>query len=103
MGRLSARIPMTPPRSKRKPKIKVLRTLSGHQTPVEKQALFQHAVHQGDTDFSPHSLGDQIVRGRDNAMVRGFESFKKAIDHTHDHAFTYLSPSLTLVNYNQIP
>ncbi len=102
MGRLSAKIPLTPPRSKRKNKIKVLRSLSGQQKPEKRQPLFQHALHQGSTAFTPHSLGDQIAQGRDNAMVRSWSSLKNAIDHTHDHTFKYLSPTFALVNYNQV-
>ena len=103
MGRLSAKVPLTPPRRKRKPKIKVLQTLSGHQSPAHQQPLFQHALHQGDTDFSPHSLGDQIAHGRENAIVRSWDSLKRAIDHRHDHTFRYLSPTFANVNYNQMP
>lgn len=103
MSRLSAKVPLTPPRRKRKAQIKVLRTLSGHQKQVETQPLFKHSLNQGQAEYSPHSLGDQISQGRDSAIVRGWGSFKAVINHSHDHAFTHLSPTFTLLNYNQLP
>lgn len=103
MGRISPKLSLTPPRLRKAPQIKVLRRLTDSIAPERPFPLFEHARHQGETDFIPHSLGDQIQHGRDNAIVRSWESFRKALQHPQENTFRYLSPTFTLVDHHQYP
>lgn len=74
MSRLSPRLPLTPPRVKPRPHIRVLRKLA--PDPFERPApalseIFSHALHQGEPAYLPHSLADQQQRAERQPRQRG--------------------------------
>lgn len=54
--------------------------------PVNEADAFQHARHQGEKPVLPHSLKDQVKKGRHNANVTGYASIKAAEGHQRDHS-----------------
>lgn len=54
------------------------------ENPEEAKA-FQHARHIGEHPVVPHSLKDQVKKGKHNANVLDAESQKKAESHQRDH------------------